>query len=162
LRQCDERAKPNNVATIYSQELQNIKRAEAEALFLAPVGLNTDTFLAQQRDMSDSFVSVLREQLQSHKGEEAEALIIGFETIRGKQVPRLFSVNEQGIVRCYDDVGFAAIGSGSSHALSRLMQVGYSSNVPYVQGLAAAFAAKKAAEIAPGVGKRTDVRLIFA
>ncbi len=161
LKQTDANSKPQNVAAIYAQCLQAIKRKEAEDLYLAPLGLNTDTFLAQQKDMSESFIASLREQLQGHRGEEVEALIIGSDVVRDRRISRLFAIDRHGIVRCYDDVGFAAIGSGASHALSRLMQVGYVNSLPYVVGLAAAFAAKKAAEIAPGVGqRRTDLHLI--
>jgi 20S proteasome alpha/beta subunit len=160
LKQTDANSKPENVAAIYAQCLQAIKRKEAEDLYLAPLGLNTDTFLAQQKDMSDSFIASLREQLQGHRGEEAEAIVIGSDVVRERHISRLFAIDRHGIVRCYDDVGFAAIGSGASHALSRLMQVGYVNSFPYVVGLSAAFAAKKAAEIAPGVGKRTDLHVI--
>jgi len=52
-KKVDSTAAPENIATIYSQIIQGIKRKEAEDLFLAPLGLNTDTFLAQQKEMSD-------------------------------------------------------------------------------------------------------------
>jgi hypothetical protein len=60
-----------------------------------------------------------------------------------------------------NDVGFGAIGMGAWHAKSRLMQNGYVNTVVYAQALSAAYAAKKSAEIAPGVGKHTDMHLVL-
>ena len=162
LRQINDTTSPENIATIYGQIIQSITRKEAEDLYLAPVGLNTDTFLAQQRDLADSFVSVLREQLQQHQGEETEAIIVGSETLRDRRVIRLFTVDRHGTVSCHDDVGYAAIGIGAWHARSRLMQYGYVSQFRWIEAVAAMYAAKKAAEIAPGVGnKTTDMWIIF-
>jgi hypothetical protein len=73
----------------------------------------------------------------------------------------IYSLDERGIVSCLDDVGFAAIGSGSWHAKSRLMQWGYVNSTLFVQALAASFAAKRAAEVAPGVGTATDIHILF-
>jgi 20S proteasome alpha/beta subunit len=150
---------PENIAKIYAQSLQKIRRREAEDLYLAPLGLNTDTFLVQQKDMSDRVVSTLVEQLQNHRGQEVEALIAGTEVIRGIPSMRLFSIDTHGVVTCCDDVGFAAIGSGGWHARSSLMQARYSSDCTFARALALTFAAKKAAEVAPGVGRHTDLHI---
>ena len=50
---------------------------------------------------------------------------------------------------------------GAWHAKSRLMQLGYVNTLMLAPTLAATFVAKKAAEIAPGVGKSTDIHLIL-
>jgi hypothetical protein len=76
-------------------------------------GLNTDTFFSQQREMSDSFVTALREQMQNHRSEEVAAIVIGGQTIGEHRGVRIFEVNTHGIVSCHDDVGFSAIGSGA-------------------------------------------------
>lgn len=123
--QAGKNASPENIATIYGQALQVVKRKEAEDLYLAPLGLNTDTFIAQQREMSDSFVATLREQMQNHRSEDVGAIVIGGQTYGENRAVRIFEVNTQGIVSCHDDVGFSAIGSGAWHAKSRLMQAGY-------------------------------------
>lgn len=150
-----------NVATIYGQALQAIKRKEAEDLYLAPLGLNTDTFIAQQKDMSDTFVATLREQLQNHRSEETEAIVVGPQIVRDQSQMRIFTVDTHGIVSCHDDLAFATIGSGAWHARSRLTQWGYTNTVTFGPAMAAVYAAKKAAEVAPGVGKATDMVVIF-
>lgn len=150
-------AHPQNIALIYGRAIQAIKRRHAEDIFLAPLSLNTDTFLAQQKDFSEIFVDRLTTQMQEYRGDDVEALIVGSD---GTSV-HLYQVDSRGIASCMNDVGFAAIGIGAWHARSRLMQAGYVNTAGYSTALAATYAAKKNAEIAPGVGKATDMRLII-
>ena len=159
--QTDQTASPQTIATIYGQALQAIKRKEAEDLYLAPLGLNTDTFISQQREMSDSFVATLREQMQNHRSEEVAALIIGGQTVRESRAVRIFEISTHEIVSCHDDVGFAAIGSGAWHAKSRLMQAGYVNTLYFPGALGLTFAAAKAAEVAPGVGSHIDMAVVY-
>lgn len=58
---------------------------------------------------------------------------------------------------CNDSVGFSAIGIGSRHALSQLMLVGQSFTSSLPETVLAVYNAKKRAEIAPGVGRDTDM-----
>jgi 20S proteasome alpha/beta subunit len=149
--------KPFDAARSYGAAIQDVRRRQAEDSILAPLGLNTDTFLAQQRDMSDHFVTTLTGQLQDHRGPDVEALVIGAEGM----AMHLYEVDRLGTVHSYVDAGFAAIGIGASHARSSLMQSRYSSRWPLMRALAATYAAKKAAEAAPGVGQETDIHLVL-
>lgn len=148
---------PYDIALTYGRAIQSLKRRQAEDAYLAPIGLNTDIFLAQQRDYSEAFVSRISDQLQSYRGEDTEAIVVGSD---GADV-RLFVVESNGSVNSVDDVGFAAIGIGAFHAKSRLMQGGYASNQILAPAIAAAYAAKRAADIAPGVGRKTDMHIIL-
>ncbi|SDT60298.1 hypothetical protein [Bradyrhizobium canariense] len=148
---------PYSIAQNYGQSIQAIKRKQAEDIYLAPLGLNSDSFLAEQKEMSADFVSNITSQLQNHQGPDVEALIVGAD---GNNA-HIYLVDSQGSAHCLDDVGFGAIGIGAWHAKSRLMQARYSNSTYYAYSLAVAFAAKKAAEIAPGVGSRTDIHLVF-
>ena len=134
-----------------------MRQKQAEDFFLAPIGLNTETFLAQQKDMSDRFVDFVTNQLQGFEGPDVEALVVGTENGQA----HIYKVDKHGTVRCLDDIGFAAIGIGAWHANSRLMQAGYVNTVILAPALGATFAAKNASEIAPGVGKSTDIHLVL-
>jgi 20S proteasome alpha/beta subunit len=155
--QSNANASPKNVATYYGTQIQTIKAREAESLYLAPLGLNSDTFLAQQREMAEHLATTLTEQMQSYRGEDVEALIIG----SGGDYVQLYGVDTKGIVSCFDDVGFAAIGSGAWHARSRLMQARYTNTQRFSRIAALTYAAKKTAELAPGVGAHTDITLVL-
>src|ERR1700674_1369434 len=152
----NQNATAQNIALIYSRAIQTIKQRRAEDRYLAPLGLNLDTFLAQQKDMSDSFVNRLTDQLQDYVGEEVEALVVGS---HDNEI-HLYAIDPRGTVNCFDDVGFAAVGIGAWHAKSRLMQAGYTNSATFARALAAIYAAKRNAEIAPGVGATTDIHLV--
>jgi 20S proteasome alpha/beta subunit len=157
-------ATPHQVALIYGRAMQAIKRRHAEDIYLAPLGLNTDLLIAQQKEMSESMSDRLITEMQRYEGEDVEALIVGIEQgrVKGEQRASIYHVDTHGSVTCADDVGFAAIGSGAWHARSQLMQAGYTKLVPYFRALATVFAAKKAADVSPGVGANfTDIHVVF-
>jgi 20S proteasome alpha/beta subunit len=147
---------PENIARLYGKAIQSIKQRQAEDLYLTPLGMNSDTFIAQQKDMADSFIERITHQLQSYEGESVEAIVIGSDA----ENVHLYTVDSRGIAHCLDDVGFAAIGIGAWHAKSRLMQMGYTNQLTLAPALAAAFAAKRAGDLAPGVGEFTDMHII--
>jgi 20S proteasome alpha/beta subunit len=145
-----------NIALLYGRQIQEIKSRQAEDLFLAPIRLNTDTFIAQQKDMADSFIERITTQIQNFDGADIGALIVGAE----EEGTHIYEVDSHGIISCWDDIGFAAIGIGAWHAKSDLMQGRYRNTLNCASALAAIFAAKKRAEIAPGVGKDTDIYIV--
>jgi 20S proteasome alpha/beta subunit len=151
-------AVPQAIASIYGQAIQAVKRKQAEDIYLSPLGLNIDTFLAQQSEYSNSFTEKLTQQLQNFRGDEVEALVIASDGTNS----HIIHIDSRGVANNMDDVGFAAIGIGSWHARSKLMQLGYVNNGNYGKAVTDVFTAKRAAEIAPGVGKLfTDTALVF-
>lgn len=149
---------PHDIAQIYGRAMQLINRRQAENEILAPLGLNTDTFHAQQKEFSVGFVELITSQLQNRRPVESEALVIGSD---GEEA-HIYQIDPYGNETCLDAVGFGAIGIGAWHAKSRLMQIGHTPNSRFwAQALAAIFAAKKNAEIAPGVGKHTDMHVVL-
>ena len=82
----------------------------------------------------------------------ADALIVG----KDLDGAHIFVVRD-GQLSCEDAVGFAAIGMGSWHAESHLVSSGYAKTKPFPEMLYLAYAAKRRAEVAPGIGKETDI-----
>jgi hypothetical protein len=135
--------------------MREYRMKEAARLFLSPLNLDEKSFLAQQRTMEPSLVIELANQLQGHKI-EAEALVLGCE---GKQA-HLYRVDRSGVVTCHDDIGFVSIGNGGVHASAQFMLESYTHAIGYYRALYQTFAAKKWAEVAPGVGNFTDMFFI--
>jgi hypothetical protein len=148
---------PYDIAQIYGRSVQAINRRHAENQILGPLGLNTDTFLSQQKEFSDSFVNTITSQLQNYRPVDSEALVVGTDGERA----HIYSVDAYGNDTNLDAVGFGAIGIGAWHAKSRLMQAGHVSARMIAPTLAALFAAKRNAEIAPGVGTYTDINIVL-
>jgi hypothetical protein len=72
----------------------------------------------------------------------------------------LYSVDKIGVVRDHSAIGFAAIGTGEEHAAGEYMSYAFTNRWPLYPTMALTYAAKRRAEIAPGVGKTTDMFLI--
>jgi hypothetical protein len=111
--------------------------------------------------LSEGFIATITDQLQKYRGEDVEALVVGSDTLRDTRIVQIFSIDTNGVISCCDDVGFGAIGSGAWHAKSSLMQSRYVNTVRYASALALTYTAKKAADIAPGVGPATDLFIVF-
>jgi hypothetical protein len=148
---------PHDIARIYGRCIQAINRHQAETEILAPLSLNTDTFLAQQKDFSHGFVELVTSQLQNRRPVDSEALIVGSDG----ENSHIYQIDSYGNDVCLDALGFGAIGIGAWHAKSRLMQIGHTSTRLWAASLASIFAAKKNAEIAPGVGTHTDMHAVL-
>ena len=72
----------------------------------------------------------------------------------------IFIVTHPGICLPMDTLGFAAIGSGGLHASISLSLGGQAKTATLAQTLYNVFEAKKASEVAPGVGKLTDIAIL--
>jgi 20S proteasome alpha/beta subunit len=69
--------------------------------------------------------------------------------------PYIYGIRNPGVVSCYNSIGFHAIGTGSMHALVSLIET-YNPTTNEAETMYSVFRAKKVAEVAPGVGQRTD------
>ena len=74
--------------------------------------------------------------------------------------PHIFAIEDPGVCTCYDRLGYQAIGSGAPHALRTLVENIQHRQIPIEQTLFNVYTAKRAAEVAPGVGTTTDIWVI--
>ena len=72
----------------------------------------------------------------------------------------IYTVRNPGHTDCFDSLGYNAIGSGGLHSLSTFISNGCSGAMSLNQGVYLVFEAKRAAEIAPGVGSRLDMAIV--
>jgi 20S proteasome alpha/beta subunit len=147
---------PGEIAELYASFLRQIRARHASNIYLAPFGLDLESYVAKQGDLNAELNNELANQLLQYKGESTEAILVGSDD----KAAYIYVVDEQLRVTCHNDVGFAAIGIGASHAKSALMQARYANNFLYPTALAIIYNAKKTAEIAPGVGLATDLYLV--
>ena len=70
--------------------------------------------------------------------------------------PQLYAIDGDKAA-CMNTAGFAAIGIGKSHAESQIMLAGHSPMRSLSDSALLVYTAKKRAEVAPGVGKETDM-----
>jgi hypothetical protein len=72
----------------------------------------------------------------------------------------LFTVLHPGVLLPIETTGYGAIGSGGIHAAVRLSLGQHNSQASLVDTVYNVYEAKKAAEVAPGVGKLTDMAIV--
>jgi hypothetical protein len=157
----------SKVAQTYCEILRKLRRQYAEEQILFPLGLDLPTFLASQTGMQVDFVNDIKNRLLEYEfPNPLETLFMGIDT----EAPLDAKGNKQTcahlFVTSYDHlsslttIGFAAIGIGKSHAESQFMFSGHWPQKSFDETLLLAYAAKKRAEAAPGVGKQTDIIVI--
>jgi hypothetical protein len=146
---------PATVAEIYASSLRSLKFKHACDIYLSPLGLKSDIFTSKSDIPNDLLVS-LANQVQSYAGQPTEAIVVAGDDAD----THLYLVDSDSKVTCQDDVGFVAIGIGAWHAKSLLMQAKYFNRTNFAMALSLAHSAKKRAEIAPGVGKSTDMFIV--
>jgi hypothetical protein len=137
---------------LYIDFYNQIKARRAASAILAPLNLDSDTFIKRQREMLDSFAETIGRGLMEFPMPGVETIITGIDDFG----PHLYVLagNEP---RCCDAIGFSAIGIGASHAELQFMLRGYTRIVPQEEALWLTYMAKRKSEIAPGVGKITDL-----
>jgi hypothetical protein len=143
------------VAEIYAKHVRNHRTRQAEQIYLSPIGLDLDSYLSRQQELAPSIATDIASQLQGHKI-DIEAIVVGCDDITAY----IYHIDNDGFVTCHNEIGFLSIGIGAVHASSSFMSLGYAGWFAYPQALLCTFASKKRAEVAPGVGKDTDMFLL--
>lgn len=141
-------------ASWYVRAFARIKSQRAEARLLLPLGHDRDTLLGGDSGFPLEFIKSVAEDLQAFPMPVVEAIVTGIDDTGA----HIFAVC-QDEVRCEDTLGFAAIGSGAGHAEGHFMA--WPKEMRWFedegQTLLMTFLAKKRAEVAPGVGRDTDL-----
>ena len=140
------------VGELYLKHRGEAKRRRAERDILFPLGLTSESFVAQQQSMADSFIRQVSADLVNYQLPRMSVIICGVDT-KGHHIYVVHD-NDMG---CYDAIGFASIGIGARHANSQFMFQGHTPASPMAETMLLAYVAKKRAEVAPGVGIETDI-----
>ncbi|MGB8507940.1 MAG: hypothetical protein WCD76_06035 [Pyrinomonadaceae bacterium] len=151
----EEWLKVKDVAELYVETYNKVRQKCAERAILAPLGLTFETFVTRQAEMLPDFVRQIGTELINYNAGDIEAIITGLD----EHGPHIWVAKNEDL-RCYDKAGFAAIGSGEWHAKSSFMFSRHMSLRELPQTLLLTYAAKKRAEVAPGVGGVTDMFIV--
>lgn len=147
--------KVKDIAYLYAHFHNLYKSKRSENAILTPLGLNKDSLIARQHEMSPDFLANLTKQMLSFNLPFVAAIVTGIDD----EGTHIYVLNADQI-SCMDTIGFASIGSGSRHAESQFMLARHSFNSPLPETLLLTYSAKKRSEISPGVGKETDMFMI--
>jgi hypothetical protein len=143
------------VAELYVHYYNDERRKRSANAFLAPLGLDHDSFIGRQQELAPELVTQLATELINFELPEVSTIFSGTDLLGS----HIYVANGADIT-CHDAVGFAAIGAGYWHADSQLMFGSHNKYRPFAESLMLVYSAKKRAEVAPGVGEATDMFVI--
>lgn len=146
-----------NIAGVVKDGYVNLKRKRVEETILGPM-LSADfpkfqTLVAQSP--SSQILQQILAMIMQHNM-QLELIVSGSDDSGA----HLFIAGHPGLVAPADTMGFAAIGSGGLHAAIRMSLGQHTKSATLIDAVYGVYEAKKAAEVAPGVGKLTDMALI--
>ncbi|HEV3073931.1 MAG TPA: hypothetical protein VHB47_05875 [Thermoanaerobaculia bacterium] len=144
-----------SVARVYQARYKTVKAARSESELLTPLGLTWKTFISRQKELNDTVAVSAATELWKFKLPGVEILFAGTD----RKGTHIF-YSDDGALAWRDQVGFAAVGVGAQHASSQLMFRRHSKYASAADTLFSVYSAKKRAEVAPGVGKATDMFVI--
>ena len=148
----------SQVAETVKISYKELKHKRIEETIIQPL-LGTD-FAGFRQLVGQSLASpqILQQVfgLISQHNLQIDILISGFDDTGH----HLFIVTHPGISQPANMLGFAAIGSGYLHAMVSLSLAGQTKVTPFAETVLNIYKAKKAAEVAPGVGRRTDMVIL--
>jgi hypothetical protein len=154
-------AEPNNwwrlsdVTDLYVRAYYRAKSKRAERAILFPLGLTHESYIAESQQLSPQLNARIASDLINFEVPAVEAIVTGLDNLGA----HIFVVNN-GEESCHDAIGFATIGIGAGHAASHFMFQGHTRVRPVPETMFRTYAAKKRAEVAPGVGGDTDMVII--
>lgn len=134
-----------------------LRRQEIESQIFAPRGLTMAEFYqGLQHNLAPQLVNLLDNQVVTFNY-GVDFLLAGVD----ESGSHLYSVgNPGGAFEDHQTIGFQAIGSGALHALHALIGFGHAPGRSLRETVFHVYAAKRRAEVAPGVGKVTDIVVI--
>jgi len=142
----------SDISDLYVKHRTAIKRKRAQAAILSPLGLTIEGFLTNQNQFKDDIADQITRDIINYEVPDVSVLVVGIDP----KGPHIYVV-DNGEISCNDVIGFAAIGIGARHAESQFMLGKHSWQLPLADTALLTYAAKKRSEIAPGVGKATDM-----
>ncbi|MEK6644565.1 MAG: hypothetical protein AABZ08_11715 [Planctomycetota bacterium] len=144
--------KVEDVAELHRKYYNKALLTRAENAYLSPLGLTYDTFITRQNELDSALIRDISKELLNYPALGVSTIFAG----KDEYGAHIYEA-DNGDIRCHNSVGFAAIGAGSWHAMSQMMFAGHTRYKPLPETLLLTYAAKRHAEVAPGVGTGTDM-----
>jgi len=133
---------------------QYIRKNEIKDRILSPRGFDSfEDFYQAQKVLHPDVAVVIQGQIDRY--DYGLAILVAGISEGGAHI---YGILDPGTSKCYDAIGFHAIGSGLPHAINTLIARGYNQSMSLAEALLVVYEAKKMAEKAPGVGSSiTDI-----
>ncbi len=145
------------IAAEVKDQFARLRLRKAEEVILQPRGLTCKNFYVDglMKSMPAEMVFGIDRDISGMKY-PVEIIVVGVDETGS----HIYGINDPGTVEIYDKLGYHAIGSGSRHALYTIIDGNHSRKRALNETIFLIYEAKRRAELAPGVGKTTEIAII--
>jgi len=150
-----KRASIKQIANTINRFYQQNRLKAIEDTFLLSRGLTHEKFIKDGGKILPVQIYQMIDQIMATFNFSLDLVVAGLDG----QGPTIYGIRNPGVIDCYDSIGFHTIGNGSMHGMLSLVDT-YDPNSGKAEMLYSVLRAKKVAEVAPGVGKNTDLGMI--
>jgi len=140
------------IAELFRQHYQTVRKQHIIRHELEPRGLTLDLYYQAHQKLVQAVVMMIDNALKTGNP-RTELIVTGF----GESGCSVFSIINPGDLFCHDAIGFVAVGSGGPHAVYSLIESGYKKSMDAKTVYELVEKAKHRSEVAPGVGKGTEM-----
>ncbi len=145
-----------DIATRLAAQYEATRNDLMEQQILALRALNHAAYYDKHNSLNPQVTFAIDQQMTQFNP-QIELLLAGVDPSGA----HIFTVHNPGRPeRLHDVIGYAAVGSGTLHALQSMIGFGHSASAAYHETVFRVYASKRRAEVAPGVGHDTDLAVI--
>ncbi|MGI5826676.1 MAG: hypothetical protein ACOX50_04675 [Patescibacteria group bacterium] len=148
--------KTEQIVETIRRTYQDYRRQRVIERTLEPRGLSLESYYSMQQKLVLGVVQDVEAQLSSYN--------LGVELIlagcRDGEECHIFTVTHPGVTLLHDALGHVSIGSGAPHVMYYFIGSDYKKNLPVETVEKIVRDAKKKSEVAPGVGRQTELIVI--
>lgn len=145
------------LADAIAAKYADLRREQLQTDVFGPRGMSMQNFYAGQQTQLVNQLALGLDNIASSFNYGVDLLIAGVDD----EGAHLYAVaNPGGSSQDFQQIGFTAIGSGQVHALQSMIGFSHTGMKGLRETIFSVYASKRRAEVAPGVGKDTDITVI--
>jgi 20S proteasome alpha/beta subunit len=148
--------KTEQIVETIRQTYQDYRRQRVIERTLEPRGLSLDKYYAMQQKLVLGVVQDVEAQLSGYNL-QVEMIVVG---CRDGDECHIFTITHPGVTLLHDALGHVSIGSGAPHVMYYFIGSDYKKSLSVETVEKIVRDAKKKSEVAPGVGRQTELLII--
>lgn len=143
------------IAEIFRKSYQAVRIQRIIRNELEPRGLDMPTYYQNHKNILPQIIQLVDNAFKTYNP-RVEFIVAG----QGETASQIFSIVNPGDSTCHNPIGYATIGSGAPHAMYSLIESNYKKSLDKTKVKELVEKAKQRSEVAPGVGKDTQVIIV--
>lgn len=143
------------IADLINEKITNFKHNQINRL-LSPFGLNQNSFIEKARELPEKVCNQIINDIKN-LDLDLQFIVAGLDRDGN---PQLFTISDQYGIKCYNSLGFVAIGSGLPLSLLQITKTIHSNRINLSEAITKVYSAKINAERISGVGRMTDLGVL--